>query len=181
MLNVLDQSSSRNRHESFHGVFVTFLLSGLRLFSILKLLVELSLAIDHLLALLSHYSTTYGVWIHWHLFTIFTREITFVTSCLFASRQASYEKGSILKEKNSLPRGAKSLLLEQTPFRRGRQCPRTIYKVSCLIYHRIFIKFAFHFICIHCNRCFLFQDVNAVQKINSRNKQISNNKQINSY
>ena len=36
ILNVLDQSSSRNRHESFHGVFVTFLLSGVRMFSHFK-------------------------------------------------------------------------------------------------------------------------------------------------
>ena len=43
---------------------------------------------------------------------IFTKETTFVASCLLFCTPAPSEKGSTLKGKNLLPRGANSFLLE---------------------------------------------------------------------
>ena len=45
--------------------------------------------------------------------------LLFLGSVCFTARQAPPEKGSTLKEKNLLPWGANSFLLEQTPFQKG--------------------------------------------------------------
>ena len=50
------------------------------------------------------------------------REITFMTSCLLSFTSIPFWKWSSLKERNLLPGGANSFLLEQTPFQKGAKC-----------------------------------------------------------
>ena len=50
---------------------------------------------------------------------IFTREITFMTSCLLSLTLSSSEKESVLEGKNLLPLGANSFLLEYTHLQKG--------------------------------------------------------------
>ena len=51
--------------------------------------------------------------------SFFTRETTFLASCLLSVHKSPSEKGSILKGKNLHPLGANSFLLEWTPFQKG--------------------------------------------------------------
>ena len=63
----------------------------------------------------------YGDWLHLvHFLPCFTRETTLVTSCFaFLHTKSPSEKGSTLKGKNLLPKGANSFHFRVDPFSEG--------------------------------------------------------------